>query len=271
MYTILKFGRFDHHQKEFNLSRDGVKYASCGLIWEWYGDDVLNSADIGKDWKQGLEMGKLLKRKIDRDLFQLIDAIDNGEQLHTGKAITLNTVISSMNRMGSGHEKQIGAFWSAIEFACEFLDSTIQRSVKNLEARGKVQRAYDQWEKEGYPEFDHYSNSVLILDGFTQWQDHLDVVDPLFSIHSVMFPDRDGWKVLARPFDPSDRSRGNFVQLPESISGYNDPDTLHELTGINDLIFTHSGGWIAGAKTKESAYKLASRFVPVNTHAFPVF
>jgi uncharacterized UPF0160 family protein len=68
VYDVGK-GEFDHHQKGGNGTRkNGVPYASCGLIWKEFGHKVVeNTCNPELIWKL-----------IDRDLIQGIDASDNG-------------------------------------------------------------------------------------------------------------------------------------------------------------------------------------------------
>ena len=43
-------GEFDHHQAGGNGQRDnGVKYASCGLIWKSYGINYLEKCNVKKE------------------------------------------------------------------------------------------------------------------------------------------------------------------------------------------------------------------------------
>ena len=56
---------FDHHQKEGASKRkNGIPYASFGLVWKKYGPEISNN--------------KIVAQKIDRILIQPIDAGDNG-------------------------------------------------------------------------------------------------------------------------------------------------------------------------------------------------
>ena len=41
------FGKFDHHQMDFNEKREnGIKYASCGLIWKNFGLNIINKLNV---------------------------------------------------------------------------------------------------------------------------------------------------------------------------------------------------------------------------------
>ena len=63
-----KTNDYDHHQKEFDLKRkNGIPYASAGLVWKHFGEKLVNSREAF-DY-------------IDGKLIQPIDAEDNGFNL----------------------------------------------------------------------------------------------------------------------------------------------------------------------------------------------
>ena len=70
--------RFDHHQKSFNEHFGGrftsIKLSSAGLIWKYYGKEVISniSGIIDEDSKN------IIHNKMYSELFQALDAIDNG-------------------------------------------------------------------------------------------------------------------------------------------------------------------------------------------------
>lgn len=57
--------RFDHHQKEGTGKREnGIPYASFGLVWKKYGQEICNDKEVAD--------------RIDKELIMPIDARDNG-------------------------------------------------------------------------------------------------------------------------------------------------------------------------------------------------
>ena len=65
-------GKFDHHQLGGNGQREnGVKYASCGLVWKYFGVEVLK--------KRGVTDVDYVFNMVDRDIIQFIDSNDNGQ------------------------------------------------------------------------------------------------------------------------------------------------------------------------------------------------
>ncbi len=74
-------GMYDHHQCGGNGERDnGIKYSSCGLIWKDFGRTLLKNAnitDIDQAWNN-----------IDKNIFESIDADDNGQDYSKGFTFT---------------------------------------------------------------------------------------------------------------------------------------------------------------------------------------
>lgn len=85
------FGKYDHHQKGGNGSREnGVPYAAAGLIWKDYGPEIVKHT-CNPD---------LVWTLIDRDLIQGIDAIDNGQMPksdYPAMFMTFSQTISAFN------------------------------------------------------------------------------------------------------------------------------------------------------------------------------
>ena len=62
--------RFDHHQAGGAGDREnGIPYASFGLVWEKFGEELAGS--------------KLIKEAISKSLVEAVDASDNGKDLYT--------------------------------------------------------------------------------------------------------------------------------------------------------------------------------------------
>ena len=71
----------------------------------------------------------------------------------------------------------------------------------------------------------------------------------------VLYTDQSGqWRVQAIP-----EEQGSFISrkaLPEPWRGLRD-DELSAKSGVLDCVFIHASGFIGGAKTKDSAMRLA--------------
>lgn len=82
-------GEFDHHQRGgAGERRNGVPYASFGLVWKRYGAELCGSAAVAA--------------KVDRILVQPVDAVDNGCKLTKSSVagiepFTVSRLIASLN------------------------------------------------------------------------------------------------------------------------------------------------------------------------------
>ena len=85
-------GDFDHHGIDFNKQRDnGIKYASCGLIWNAFGNDIIK--------KLGIEDAEFFN-SIDKNLIMDIDRDDNGQSIDfkpSFKIQSIPSLVSSFN------------------------------------------------------------------------------------------------------------------------------------------------------------------------------
>lgn len=73
----------------------------------------------------------------------------------------------------------------------------------------------------------------------------------------VLYPEKGnkGWRVQAVP-----SNEGAFSLrkgLKEDWRGIKQQDELIKVSGINDIVFVHNSGFIGGAKSLESALKMA--------------
>lgn len=243
---------FDHHQRGFDLSRDGVPYAAAGLVWKTHG---VNICAGDKD----------AAREIDRRLFQAIDASDNGQALFEGgtpvfeyaRQTSLSRVISLLNPAWNVEGDADEAFAIAERFAGEILRSVIEEVLADGDARRLVEEA----ESLRHEREDH----VLVFNEYVPWTGHVDVLhaDAYFAI----FPGSSGgWMVQCIP--PQQGSFEQRVPMPEEWAGLRSTE-FQDASGISDGIFCHPGRFIAGADSKESAIELAEiALVRFRTAAF---
>lgn len=96
----------------------------------------------------------------------------------------------------------------------------------------------------------------MILKEDLPWEEN---VSRFYKIKCVVYPepDQSAWCVEFARDDLGDYStnRGAF---PENWRGLRDKE-LQDVSGIKDAIFCHRGGFVAIAKTKESAIEMARK------------
>lgn len=126
-------GEFDHHQAGGNGQRDnGVKYASCGLIWKSYGKKYLEKCNVKKEHIEELFL------QIDKDLIQYIDANDNGQatQIDTDyKFVELASVISAFNPCWNEIVDTDECFMQAYETAKNILNVLLHEKLLKMKQK----------------------------------------------------------------------------------------------------------------------------------------
>lgn len=112
---------YDHHQKGGAGRREnGVEYASAGLIWKHYSQDICDSK---------------IAKIVDSQLIQQIDGIDSGHFRNTydlTKGMTLSGLFSRLNPVWTESNKEDEYFSKAANFAGQLLDSYIAKAEHEL-------------------------------------------------------------------------------------------------------------------------------------------
>jgi uncharacterized UPF0160 family protein len=234
---------FDHHQKGGAGTRDnGVPYASFGLVWKKYGEQICGNKEVAN--------------MIDQKLAQHIDAIDNGIDFTKpiyGGSVPCGPDVVFMNNKPTWKEedKDINKiFKEQVEKVVQFLLREIEVTKSDVEAINIMMKAY------------HESSDkriVIIENDFPRYlyQDTLSrVPEPIYLVfpsgHSNM------WKVEAISKSPD--TMENRKMFPKNWRGFLDEDPkLKEITGVSDVVFCHKSGFLTVAHTKESAIKLAEK------------
>jgi uncharacterized UPF0160 family protein len=227
---------FDHHQEGGAGKRDnGISYASFGLVWKEYGEQICGS--------------KRCADTIEEKLVLAIDAGDNGVDTYQKanknfKPYLLEGALISFLPTWLEKDKSIDdAFMKAVTFGQLVLQREIAKATAFIEGENEVEKAYQSAE----------DKRLIVLDNNYSWRDVLvKYPEPLFVVMN------DGkqttWAVSAiRKDGVSFQSRKLF---PESWGGKTGSE-LAEITGISDANFCHNGRFIVVANSKEGALKLA--------------
>ncbi len=235
--------KFDHHQKGGGGVREnGIPYASFGLVWKKYGEQICGSKEVSE--------------YIDRKIAQPVDSIDNGYDVSTPiyKGVSEYSISSILK-----------AFYPTWKEDAGIVDDVFINEVKRLIPLLKREIKVAKDEVEGKKIImDDYNNStdkriVILSKPFHRYlvKDVLpNLPEPIYYVcpsgHS------DTWKVETVSVNPQTmESRKLF---PESWRGYTNEDPrLKEVTGIQDMIFCHQSGYLAHLKTKEGAIALAEK------------
>lgn len=230
--------RFDHHQRSFDLVRpNGIKYSSAGLVWEKFGHMIC---------------GQEVWEKVNSSLIQGIDALDNGQKLHSeGSKVfqgmqvqSFSSLIAMLNptwQEPNDEASMLFAFRKAMDMAIEILWRSIRAAEGEVAAKKIVETAIE-----------NAVSGVVVLEQFVPWQETV-VNHP--EIIYVVFPDHNGqWMVQCAP-----KALGSFESrrpLPESWAGLRD-SKFAQASGDPDGIFCHAGRFICGSGSKKGAIFLA--------------
>jgi uncharacterized UPF0160 family protein len=231
-------GDFDHHQKGGAGERqNGIRYASFGLVWRAYGEQLAGSVDAAA--------------AIDERLVQGVDANDTGqtitESLVEGvRPMTVSGVIAGMNP--SWDENLTGAeedarFAEAVAVATRIVEGELAGAAAFRRAHDLVHAAIGR----------AADPRIIELDRNMPWREAVVTTAPeaLF----VVYPKTDGWGMQAVPatlgaFD-------NRKDLPAEWAGLSG-DELASVTGVEDAVFCHTARFYASARTREGITALAT-------------
>jgi uncharacterized UPF0160 family protein len=226
--------RFDHHQKGgAGIRKNGIPYASFGLVWKTYGEEICGSKEVSD--------------KIEEKLVESIDANDNGINLFDLKGevppYTIQDLLFCFRpswKEEPGYDK---VFMELVPIAVKIISREIIRTRDEFEANNIVNKAYEESK----------DKRIIVLDGHYPWGDVLDQYKEVLYVVSV----KSGlWRVEAVR-----KEKYNFETrkpFPEIWAGKRDRE-LVEVTGVSDATFCHNGRFLAVALSKEGAIELARK------------
>ena len=230
-----KADKFDHHQTGGAGKREnGLEYASFGLVWMKYGEELCGSKKVA-DY-------------IDKKMIASIDAQDNGVDVF---ATTYPNILpyaiwdafgSYLPTWREDESAMDSIFLEVVALAKKILQREITRAQAKVEAEALVEKVYAE----------SPDKRLIVLDVYYPWRDVLmKYPEPLF----VVTP-RVGGKWDLQTVQVSNNSFKSRKDLPASWGGLSNED-LQKITGVPDAIFCHRSLFLAGASSKEGILKLA--------------
>lgn len=237
--------QFDHHQENGAGEREnGIPYASFGLIWKSFGQELVNSETVHKI--------------IDEELVQQIDAEDTGycdfysEKL---KAPTwtfdniFRTFYPSFSEIDKSklEEEFYKNFLYLVDFASEFLQKIIKKTTKKVSDWQKVEDIYEKSK----------DKRIIILDEGLSWSKPItSKKDPLY----VIFPNNFGSDYLIRAVPVKEGTYELRKPFPVEWRGKEESD-LQRISGNSGARFCHNTGFLMRADSLEDAIFLAKKAV----------
>ncbi len=240
--------KFDHHQVGGAGKRsNGIEYASFGLVWKKFGIELCGVQKI-------VDL-------IDKKLVAPIDAWDNGldlvENKHEISPYFLQHIFKAMHptwKEDSGtsaddarHDftksNKDEIFLKCVDMAKMILSREIIHAQDLVSAEESLFSIYKNTEDKRIIVLDESYPFEYVLHNFPE---------PLF----VICPRKtdNSWGVKAVRKDP--KTFNNRKDFPASWASLRDEE-LQKITGISDAVFCHRGLFLAVAKSKEGAIKLA--------------
>jgi uncharacterized UPF0160 family protein len=219
---------FDHHQPDFSEKRkNGIPYASAGLIWKKFYNKITNEKVF---------------EYLDKKIFQFIDADDSGIKTFEDtkcKTYTIGDIIDSMNNF----EKSDESFFEVLNFVIKLLSNEISRAEKLFEAEKIISEKLNT------------SKDYIVLEKFIPWKEWLAGNSKIkFVIYKN--EDNNNWSSYSNYSKLTGYER--MMHFPEEWAGLTDKN-LEKKTGVKGAVFCHKQRFICVAKTKEVAIELTKK------------
>jgi len=229
--------RFDHHQNGgAGRRKNGIEYASFGLVWKKFGKELVGSDEAAET--------------IDKKMVQSIDAVDSG--INIAKSILPDVVLYDVAVLVSAflptafesHDENKG-FLKIVDWAKIILRREIKRVNDEVKIKKIIRDFYQRSVKKKIIVIDKPKVSREQI-----WDALQNFTEPLF----VIYGEENNWRVVA--MRKNRNSFGNRKDLPQEWGGLNGEE-LQKTTGVTDAVFCSRNLFLAGVKSKEGAIKLA--------------
>jgi uncharacterized UPF0160 family protein len=249
-------GRFDHHQKGFDVARQtGVPYASAGLVWREYGARcvmALAAAQLGQMVAE--DKARDIAYAIDADIVQYLDLSDVGAAKSAPGGYGLSAVVSGFNtnwldeqRLGYGEAAdayRLDQFRMAMAMLTNVLLNSVRYRLGAMLAVEQVRQSETLAD----------GKLLFLKNGALPWGQVVRKEMPkvLFVISHNLAEQR--YMLHTVP-----TSTENFIaraDLPEAWAGLRDAE-LAAVTGVADAGFCHNGRFIASAKSYDGIRAMA--------------
>jgi len=249
-------GRFDHHQRGFDGARaSGEGYASAGLVWREFGAAYVTQ--VARSMGEPLSEAACTRitEEIDASLVRYLDLVDTGAATVAPGAFGLSTQVAVLNATwleeqgldaAARARLQLTRFREGMAVVERFLQRLVQRRIGQELAADRVRRA----------ERLMGGRLLFLAGGGMPWTSV--VVQEMPDVLLVLYAesDEDGERHVLRTVPVEAGSFEARVDLPAEWAGLRDAE-LAAVTGVPDALFCHSNLFIAVARSREGALRLA--------------
>lgn len=239
-YDNIKY--FDHHQTEGAGKRqNGIPYASFGLVWEKFGEQVAGSLRI--------------KEIIDQKIVQSVDAGDNGVSVYSEvfpgvSPFTYSSVIASFNQTALETDVQDEYFLKAIDFAVFVIRRAIAFERVSEEAEREFKETYSLAQ----------DKRVIVFDKDLNWKFFLgsSAVLAYPEVLYIIYPNEDKWSAQALRVNPKEfETKKPFPSLWAGLSY----EELSRVSSVPGAVFCHRNCFLVVAETKEAIKALVEKAI----------
>jgi uncharacterized UPF0160 family protein len=242
IYDVAR-GRYDHHMRDLPRRPDGTPYSSVGLIWRDFGRDTLPKLIPGIDE----DLLDAVWQDIDIGFILAIDQADNGVASVSQGHLSL--LIEAFNPTWVSDQSYDDAFLEAADFARGILVRACRHAHAEAEAQSTVLAAA---RKARDPR-------VIVLNHKLPWEKAV-FEGGLRDLLFIIYPNEDSTSWYCRTIPPEPNSFGQRLPLPEVWRGLQEEE-FSRVAGITDGVFCHPSGFICGARSQESAVRLAEKAI----------
>ena len=208
-------GEYDHHNNNMKYRPNGIPYASFGLLWNKYGNLLVSDSAA---------------KAFDESFVQPLDAQDN-----LGGNNMLCRAITQGNPKWDSSDDPDKCFFKAVEFAKYILLNEIESMKSTEHAESFVRDALSK-----------QNNGIVTLSKGVPWKA---ILVPE-QVYFVIYPStRGGFNAQAVPEALS--STECKIYFPESWRGQT--VDLERISGIRDLTFCHTNGYLISSKSISAA------------------
>lgn len=230
--------RFDHHQTEGAGTRENdVPYASCGLIWKHFGQEICRDEEV---WKY-----------IDERLIQPLDAGDTGYTISKSlfddvHEVSLAESIAAFNpTLLEGHEHADDYFAEAVVVAQKILERFLKRAELFVQGKKEIEAMYQQAE----------DKRIIELSTPYPWKNILtEYPEPRI----VFFQDQTSRNWYAQAVPKEEESFETRISFPKNWAGLSD-ENLQEVSGVADAVFCHRNLFLVVAKSRTGVLELIEK------------
>lgn len=239
----ISLGEFDHHQLNKEIRANNIPYAACGLVWREFGSRIIQKFNSEFDEEDIMSIFDY----IDKNLVQGIDATDNGIDIKSEiKVTSISDIIQGFNPTWDSTYSKDDAFKEAVLYATDVIKRIISRQVSVIKARIIVNEAFQS----------RNTNEIMVLKKGCPWLQQLFKIDINNEVLFVISPDDNNAEYKIQTVKKTADTFEARKDLLESIRGKSSEE-INSIIKIDDAIFCHSAGFIASAKSLESALKIA--------------